>query len=148
MNHGSAFLASLILVAAAPCGAQSPPPTSAAPASSAPSSTAAPVSSAAAPPSSATAPASATAPSTAAAAADSSEPSPAVLKEARREGFRPKKRNGVTQFCYTDATLGTRFETEKCFDQQHMEMMVQQREDQRRQLQQPGACTGAACSGH
>jgi hypothetical protein len=49
-------------------------------------------------------------------------------------------------FCYSDATLGTRFETEKCFDQQHMEEVVQQREDQRRQLAQPNTCTG--CSGH
>jgi hypothetical protein len=71
-----------------------------------------------------------------------------VLKEARREGFKPKKRDGVTKFCYTDATLGTRFETEKCFDQHHMEALVQQREDQRNLLRQSGACTGSACSGH
>jgi hypothetical protein len=70
-----------------------------------------------------------------------------VLKEARREGFKPKKRDGVTKYCYTDATLGTRFETEKCYDQQHMEMLVQQRQDQRNQLSQPTACTGSGCSG-
>ena len=77
-----------------------------------------------------------------------SEPSPEVLKEARREGFKAKKRDGVTKFCYTDATMGTRFETEKCFDQAHMEALVQQRQDQRNQLGQPTACTGSACSGH
>jgi hypothetical protein len=71
-----------------------------------------------------------------------------VLKVARREGFKPKKRDGVTKFCYTDRSIGTKFETEKCFDQQHMEMLVQQREDQRNQLGQPTACTGSACSGH
>jgi hypothetical protein len=71
-----------------------------------------------------------------------------VLKQARREGFRPKKRDGVTKFCYTDATLGTRFETEKCFDQQHMEALVHEREDQRNLLHQPGACGGSNCNGH
>jgi hypothetical protein len=70
-----------------------------------------------------------------------------VLKEARREGFKAKKRNGVTQYCYTNASMGTRFETEKCFDQAQMEILVQQRQDQRNLLSQPAACTGAACSG-
>jgi len=163
MVHRLALLASLMLVAAAPCGAQSP--ASDAPASSA-ASPAKPASSAAAPstPSStATAPATPAAPATTAAGTDSTataskpagsettastEPSPEVLKAARREGFTPKKRDGVTKFCYTDATMGTRFQTEKCFDQQHMEMIVQQRQDMRNVLSQPVACTGASCSGH
>jgi hypothetical protein len=148
-----------MLAAGAPCGAQSP--ASSAPASSAPGESA----TSSAKPSSSTASSSATAPATVAAETDStataadskpassetaasSEPSPEVLKEARREGFKPKKRDGVTKFCYTDATLGTRFETEKCFDQHHMEALVQQREDQRNLLRQPGACTGSACGGH
>jgi hypothetical protein len=157
MTHRMALLASLMLVAAAQCGAQSP--ASDTPATS-PASSATPASSTAS--SSATAPAPA-APATAAAGTDStataskpassetaasSDPSPALLKEARREGFKPKKRNGVTMFCYSDATLGTRFETEKCFDQQHMENLIQEREDQRNLARQPGACSGSNCSGH
>ena len=71
-----------------------------------------------------------------------------MLKEARREGFKPKKRDGVTKFCYTDATLGTRFETEKCFDQAQMELLAQQRQDQRNQLGKPTACGGSNCNGH
>lgn len=148
MTRRIAFFASLILVAAAPCGAQ--PPASDATATSAASSPK-PVS-----------PASTSATATTAAGTDSkapaskpassatdasSEPSPEVLKEARREGFKPKKRNGVTIFCYTDATIGTRFESEKCVDQAQMEMMAQQRQDQRNQLSQPGACHGSDCSG-
>jgi hypothetical protein len=151
MTNGMALLASLMLAAAAQCGAQSP-------ASDTATSAASP-----AKPSSSTTSSSATAPATVAAGTDStataskpassettasSEPSPEVLKEARREGFKPKKRNGVTMFCYTDATLGTRFETEKCFDQAHMEALAQQRQDQRNLMQRPGACTGSACSGH
>jgi hypothetical protein len=156
MTHQLALLASLMLVAAAPCGAQSPasdaPATSATPAAKPASSTASssPTSSTTAP---ATAPAgtdsTAAASKPASAATDaSSDPSPEVLKEARREGFKPKKRDGVTKFCYTDATMGTRFETEKCFDQAHMEMLVQQRQDQRNQLSKPVACGGPSCNGH
>lgn len=153
MTHRMALLASLVLVAGAPCFAQSPAsdatPTSA-------TSAVEPTSSSVA--SSATAPAAAAAgtDSTAAASkaassatdASSSEPSPEVLKEARREGLKPKKRDGVTRFCHTDATLGTHFESEKCYDQQHMEMLVQQRQDQRNQLGQPTACSGSTCNGH
>jgi hypothetical protein len=163
MIHRTALLASLVLVAGAPCGAQSPTQTPAAPSSVAASGTTAERAASSANPSSSTASSSAAAPAKPAAGADSaatgskpvssatdasSEPSPEVLKEARREGFKPKKRNGVTQFCYSDATLGTRFETEKCYDQQHMEMLVQQREDQRNLMRQPGACSGSSCSGH
>jgi hypothetical protein len=77
----------------------------------------------------------------------SAEPSPELLKQARREGFKPKKRDGVTKFCHTDAPLGTRFESETCVDEAHLKMLVEQREDQRNQLRQPGACTGSSCSG-
>jgi hypothetical protein len=152
MTHRLALLASLMLVAATPCGAQSPasdaPATSATPAAKPASSTAsssptAPVTA----PAGTDSTAAASKPASSATDASSSEPSPEVLKEARREGFKVKKRDGVTKYCYSDATLGTRFETEKCYDQQHMEMLVQQRQDQRNQLGQPAACTGSACSG-
>lgn len=67
---------------------------------------------------------------------------------ARREGFRPKKRDGVTKFCETSKTLGTHFETEKCLTQVQMEQEVHRRQDERNQLGQSGACGGANCSGH
>jgi hypothetical protein len=78
----------------------------------------------------------------------SAEPSAELVKEARREGFKPKKRDGVTKFCQTSAPLGTRFESETCVDEVHLRMLVEQREDQRNLLRQSGACTGSACSGH
>ena len=76
------------------------------------------------------------------------EPSPEVLKEAKREGFKVKKRDGVTKYCNTDATLGTHFVTEKCYSEQDMLREVQRRQDQRNLLRQQGACSGANCSGH
>ena len=166
MTHRLALLASLMLVAGAPCGAQSPAPSAPAPSAPAPSAPAssAPTESAtsSAKPSSSTTSSSATAPATVAAGTDStaaaskpassatdasSEPSPEVLKEARREGLKPKKRNGVTMFCQRDKSIGTNFETEKCYDQQHMEMLVEQRQDQRNVMQQSVGCSGSTCSG-
>lgn len=67
---------------------------------------------------------------------------------ARREGFKPKTRNGTTMFCQTDKTTGTHFETEKCYNQTQLEQIVQQRQDTRNQLGQPVACGGKNCSGH
>jgi hypothetical protein len=159
MTHRMALLASLMLATAAPCGAQSP--ASDATATSAASS-AKPAPSTA----SSSATSSATVPATAAAGTDttataatadskpassettaSSEPSAEVLKEARREGFKPKKRDGVTKFCYTAAPLGTRFESETCVDEAHLKMAIEQREDTRNLLRQQGACSGSNCSG-
>jgi hypothetical protein len=163
MTHRMALLASLMLLAAAQCGAQSPasdkatsPTSSATPSSST-------ASSSATAPATAPAPAPAPAPATATAATDSaaaatkpagsdtaasSEPSPEVIKEARREGFKPKKRNGVTTFCQTYTPMGTRFESENCVDEVHLRMVIEQRQAQRDLLRQQGACTGASCNGH
>jgi hypothetical protein len=144
MIYRSSFVASLILAAAIPCGAQTPNP--ATPAASTDASATASASQPAA--SSAANAATAAAGSNPATAASnaSGEPSPELLKEARREGFKPKKRNGETQFCYTDKSTGTHFETEKCYNQQQMEQVVQQRQDQRDQLHEQSACTG--CKSH
>ena len=78
----------------------------------------------------------------------SAEPSAELLKQARREGFKPKKRDGVTKFCQTTAPLGTRFESETCVDEAHLKMLVEQREDTRNLMRQQSACTGSSCSGH
>jgi hypothetical protein len=152
MIYRSIFVASLILAVTIPCGAQTPNPGAPAASSSDASATAGAsppaASSSAAPASSAASPAasSSTASPSSSASNASDEPSPQLLKEARREGFRPKKRNGETQFCYTDKSTGTHFETEKCYNQQQMEQVVQQRQDERDQLHQQSACTG--CKGH
>lgn len=161
MTYRTALLASLMVVVVSPCGAQAPASGStaqSAASSATPATPAAPVSPAApadqpapASPTAQAAPASpatptlATAPAPAAAPA-SSEPSPELLKQARSEGFRPKKRDGVTVFCHTDATLGTRFETEKCVSQIQLQSVIEQREDARNVLRQQNACAG--CSGH
>jgi hypothetical protein len=150
MTHRMALLVSLMLAAAAPCGAQTPA------SGTTPSATppAAPSASTPAPstPASSTASSSDKAPPVVAAGTDStatpSEPTPELLKEARREGFTPKKRDGVTKFCQTAASLGTRFEKETCIDEAHLQAVVQQRQDVRNQMNQTNACVGASCKGH
>jgi hypothetical protein len=65
---------------------------------------------------------------------------------ARREGFKPKKRDGVTKFCQTSAQMNTHFQSETCIDEAQLKVLAEQREDTRNQLSQHGACTG--CNGH
>ncbi len=149
MTHRLAILASLLVLSAAvvtPCAAQ--------PATQSPSATTGPASPAtpAAPASSADSPSApspgAKSDTPAATPTDSSEPSAETLRMARKEGFKPKKRDGKTMFCYSSASLGTKLETEKCYSQTEMEQQVQLRREQREQLGRAGACTGASCSGH
>jgi hypothetical protein len=82
------------------------------------------------------------------AATDATDPSPELIKKARREGLKPKKRDGVTKFCETDKSLGTHFETEKCYTGAQVDQLAAQRQDVRNQLGQGIACGGANCSGH
>jgi len=150
MTYRKVALLSLVLMAAAPCMAQSPPTApnaTQAPSSSAPAaSPSEPTASGPSAPSSAPASASA-APSSTANASD--EPSPDLIKQARREGYKPEKqKNGETLFCYKDASLGTRFETKKCVKPDELKMVIAARQDQRNLLNQTGACVGAGCSSH
>jgi hypothetical protein len=140
-SHRILLLASLIVVAAAaPSLAQTPAPST----PSAPASPAAP--SSATPPSTPASPAPESKP--ASAATDASAPSPEMVKKARLEGLRPKKRNGITKFCETSQSLGTHFETEKCYTEAQVDQLAAQRQDVRNQLGQSIACGGANCSGH
>jgi hypothetical protein len=140
-SHRILLLASLIVVAAAaPSLAQTPAPST----PSAPASPAAP--SSATPPSTPASPAAESKP--ASAATDASAPSPEMVKKARLEGLRPKKRNGITKFCETSQSLGTHFETEKCYTEAQVDQLAAQRQDVRNQLGQSIACGGANCSGH
>jgi hypothetical protein len=71
-----------------------------------------------------------------------------MIKKARREGLRPKKRNGVTKFCETSKQMNTHFETETCYSEAQVDQLAAQRQDVRNQLGQGVACGGANCNGH
>jgi hypothetical protein len=47
-----------------------------------------------------------------------------VLKQARQLGLRPEIFKGVTRYCRTDASLGTRFTSKKCYDEAGLAMLA------------------------
>jgi hypothetical protein len=65
-------------------------------------------------------------------------------------GFRQKKRGKYVVYCRKEKAIGTRFEAEKCYDQQGLrEMLKAQQEDQALIDQTRRICAGqgAACGG-
>lgn len=62
----------------------------------------------------------------------SSEAEPAATEEFRNPpGFRQKKRGKYVVYCRKETSIGSRFETEKCYDEQGLREMVRaQQEDQ------------------
>lgn len=97
-----------VVGAAAPAHSQSPPP-----AASTPAEPAAPA--ADKPP-----------------AADKAPPAPSAetLKRAKSVGMHPEVRKGGTVYCWEDASVGTRFTTKKCVDENQLDDMIAQREAQ------------------
>jgi hypothetical protein len=123
----------------------------AAPAPSAPATTTAP---AAAPAPSATA-APATTAATAApvvvvhtstVAATPDVPSADILKKARNAGLHTKVKQGVVYYCKTETDMGSRFTSERCYDENQLAQFLIQQQAARDQFSKQ-ACAGAACSG-
>jgi len=61
-------------------------------------------------------------------------PSADTLKRAKAVGLHPEMRKGVTVYCWEDATIGTRFTTKKCVDEDQLVDMIHQREVQQDNL--------------
>ena len=57
-------------------------------------------------------------------------PSAETLKRAKAVGLRPEVRKSGTVYCWEDATVGTRFTTKKCIDENQLDDMIAQREAQ------------------
>jgi hypothetical protein len=57
-------------------------------------------------------------------------PSAETLKRAKAVGLRPEVRKSGTVYCWEDATVGTRFTTKKCVDENQLDDMIAQREAQ------------------
>jgi hypothetical protein len=91
------------------------------------------------------APAAANASSASANSSTPAAPSEDFIKKARNEGFKPEvQKNGETLFCRKDASLGTRFETKKCLNQDQVQQVIYAAQDQRNNLR-PRTCQGAGC---
>lgn len=62
-------------------------------------------------------------------------------------GFKTKKRGDLTLYCQTDATVGTRFKTEKCYDEQQLRAYLLVLEAQRRDVDRIKTnCGGGPCT--
>ena len=62
-------------------------------------------------------------------------------------GFKAKKRGDLTLYCQTDATVGTRFKTEKCYDEEQLRAYLLVLEAQRRDVDRIKTnCGGGPCT--
>jgi hypothetical protein len=62
-------------------------------------------------------------------------------------GFKTKKRGDLTLYCQTDATVGTRFKTEKCYDEAQLRAYMLVLEAQRRDVDRIRTnCGGGPCT--
>jgi hypothetical protein len=104
---------------AAPTG--TPAPAATAPAATAPAATAP---AATAPATPAQSPASTTTTSDTAPAGPSAE----ILAKAKSLGLKTEVRGGVTQYCWDDASVGSRFTTKKCVGESQLNEVIAQRE--------------------
>lgn len=60
-------------------------------------------------------------------------------------GFKTKKRGKITLYCIRDSTVGTRFKTEKCYDEEQMKAYMLAREQNNRDFDQRRAvCSNPA----
>lgn len=70
-----------------------------------------------------------------------------VLKKARQNGYYTRVRSGQTFFCKKEAHLGTRFVTERCFDEEQLAMVLERNDAQRDQLKNVVCSGGGGCGG-
>ena len=63
-------------------------------------------------------------------------------------GYKTKKRGKITLYCIKDSTVGTRFQTETCYDEQQIHAMLLAREQNNRDFDKARAtCSNPAiCS--
>ena len=63
-------------------------------------------------------------------------------------GFKTKKQGKLTVYCMRDSTVGTRFKTEKCYDEQQMKEYLLALQEQKRDIERVrSTCgTGSVCA--
>ena len=62
-------------------------------------------------------------------------------------GFKTKKRGDQVLYCQRDATVGTRFKTEKCYNEQQLRTYIMVTEAQRRDMDRIRTnCGGGPCT--
>jgi hypothetical protein len=148
-NFRSLLLVGAIIGIAAPVYAQQDQNTAPA-AAPAPSASAANAAPAAAPAPAATAAPASPAPvvvvHTSTVAATPDVPSADLLKKARNAGLHTKVKQGVVYYCKTEADMGSRFTSERCYDENQLAQFLIAQQAARDQFSKQ-TCGGSACSG-
>jgi hypothetical protein len=69
---------------------------------------------------------------------------------AEQHGFKPEVRDGQTVYCWADQDIGSLIPTKKCVDRTQLEIMLQQRQQQRDQMNHGsfGCTPGTSSCGH
>ncbi len=152
-NFRSLLLVGTIIGIAAPVYAQqtqdaakTAPAAAPAPSASATTTAAAPAPSATAAPASTAAPAPVVVVHTSTAAATPDVPSADILKKARNAGLHTKVKQGVVYYCKTETEMGSRFTSERCYDENQLAQFLIAQQAARDQFSKQ-ACGGSACSG-
>jgi hypothetical protein len=70
------------------------------------------------------------------AGADKTGPSAETIKRAKGAGLHPETHHGQTMFCWEDSSIGTRFTTKKCTDENGLDAILVQREAEQQNLRQ------------
>jgi hypothetical protein len=73
-------------------------------------------------------------------------PSADMLKKARNAGLHTKVKQGVVYYCKTEADMGSRFTSERCYDENQLSQFLITQQAARDQFS-GHSCSGAACSG-
>jgi hypothetical protein len=63
-------------------------------------------------------------------------PDEATLKRAKDVGLKPEVHNGKTMYCWEDASVGSRFPTKKCTDENGLDQIIAQREVAKQNMRQ------------
>lgn len=67
--------------------------------------------------------------------AKSSESAPQVEEFKPPPGFKTKKRGEIVLYCMRDSTVGTRFKTEKCYDEAQMRDYLAAQQENKRDIE-------------
>ena len=79
------------------------------------------------------------------ATADASEVVPKDEEFKPPPGFKTKKRGEIVLYCMRDTTVGTRFKTEKCYDEAQLRDYVAAQQEQKRDIDRiRSTCSSAA----
>ena len=77
--------------------------------------------------------------------ADASEAVPKDEEFQPPPGFKTKKRGEIVLYCMKDSTVGTRFKTEKCYDEAQMRDYLAAQQEQKRDIDRiRSTCSSAA----